>query len=336
MAAHRIGVVIPYFQRKPGLLAGAVRSVLGQEDARATSIVIVDDGSPLPARTELATLPEAARDRVHLIEQTNAGVSAARNRALDAMPDDTEFIAFLDSDDSWHPGHLANACAALDQGYDFYFADHRREGAAQTRFAECGLTGAAGTRLPVGRNVYGYDADLFSGIMRKSPVGTPTVVFRRAIAPELRFNETLSVGEDALFWLSLIHLGARVGFCTEEEVSCGLGVNIYAGPSWGSAEMLVLLVSLADFHRAMPNLVPIPADLAAWNAAWCGQLRRDFAVNLVHLACGSGRKSIDWRIVWRYFCSEPRLAGDILLAPVIAILRKIRGLIAPDGGSPAS
>jgi succinoglycan biosynthesis protein ExoW len=336
MTAARIGVVIPYFQRAPGLLTRAVRSVLQQDGAPAAAIVVVDDGSPLPARTELAALPEAAAAGVRLIEQPNAGVSAARNRALDALPDEIDIVAFLDSDDAWHSGHLANACAALSVDYGFYFADHRREGAAKSRFAECGLTAADGTRLPAGRNLYRYDRDLFSDLLRKSPVGTPTVVFRRALGRDLRFAERLSANEDTLFWLSLVRHGARTAFCVDEEVTCGWGVNIYAGPVWGSPQMLKLIGGMAEFHRIVPGLLPLPADLAAWNTAWRRQLRRDFAMNLLHLVARTGGRAIPWQTVRHFVRAEPALAGDLLLAPGRMALAKIASALPSKRTSESS
>ncbi len=309
-----VGVVIPYFQRKSGLLARAVRSVVEQEGAEAAAIVVVDDGSPLPARDELAALPEHARARVTLIEQKNAGVSAARNAALDAMPANIALIAFLDSDDAWRPGHLANALAALGQGFDLYFADHRREGADKTRFAECGINAGAGEKLPAGTNLYRYTGDLFATVLHKSPVGTSTVVFRRALAHDLRFRVGLSAGEDTLFWLSLAHRGAQAVFSLDEEVQYGLGVNIFAGATWGSPSSLTMLSNAAAFHRMVPELFPLQPDLAAWNRAWLATMRRDFAASFLHLL--RHRKKIDWRAVRRYLRAEPALLGDILAAPL--------------------
>jgi succinoglycan biosynthesis protein ExoW len=311
-----IGVVIPYFQRKPGLLARAVGSALAQEGETAESVAIfvVDDGSPLPARDELAALPEAARARVTLIEQKNAGVAAARNAALDAMPGKIELIAFLDSDDAWRPSHLANARAALRQGADFYFADHKREGAALTRFAECGIDAKAGEKLPEGSGLYRFTGDLFATILRKSPVGTPTVVFRRAFAPNLRFRAGLSAREDTLFWLSLVHRGACAAFSLNEVTDCGLGVNIFAAAGWGSPSALTMLVDVAAFHRMVPEIFPLSPDLAAWNADWRRQVRRDFALNLLHLL--RHREKIDWRSVRRFLRAEPALLADIAAAPL--------------------
>ena len=61
-------------------------------------VIVVDDGST-------DGTPEAIRSRygsrVKLIEQKNAGVSAARNHAVREARG--EWIAFLDSDDVWLP-----------------------------------------------------------------------------------------------------------------------------------------------------------------------------------------------------------------------------------------
>jgi len=312
-ATAAVGVVIPYFQRRAGLLARAVASALDQGEA--VYVVVVDDGSPLPARDELATLPEAARAHVKLIEQRNAGVAAARNAALDAMPETIEWIAFLDSDDAWRLSHLANARAALRQGADFYFADHRREGADLTRFAECGIDASAGEKLPEGDNLYRYTGDLFATVLRKSPVGTSTVVFRRALAPDLRFRRELFGPEDTMFWLTLAHHGVQSAFSLEEEADYGWGVNIFAGAGWGSPTSMRLLVNVAAFHRMVPEIFPLPPDLAAWNAAWRRQVRRDFALNFLHLL--RHRKKIDWRALWRFLRAEPALLGDLAAAPLL-------------------
>jgi succinoglycan biosynthesis protein ExoW len=127
-------VIIPYFQRVPGVLAAAVRSALAQEGAGPITIVVCDDGSPVPGDVVLATLDAAERQRVVLIRQTNAGAGPARNAALDAVPPDTEWIAFLDSDDRWGGQHLARAIAALREGYDLCFADALREPQTLTHF----------------------------------------------------------------------------------------------------------------------------------------------------------------------------------------------------------
>lgn len=93
-----VSVVIPTHNRA-ALVSRAIRSVFGQTLA-PREIIVVDDGSddgtaPLLART----FPS-----VTILRQANAGVSAARNRGINAATG--EWIALLDSDDEWLPRKL--------------------------------------------------------------------------------------------------------------------------------------------------------------------------------------------------------------------------------------
>lgn len=94
-----ISVVIPLYN-KERQIAATLRSVLGQT-FRDFEIVIVNDGSTDGSATEAKKLEDP---RIRLLEQENAGVSAARNRG--AAEAKGEFIAFLDADDAWRPDHL--------------------------------------------------------------------------------------------------------------------------------------------------------------------------------------------------------------------------------------
>ena len=78
-------VIIPYFQREAGVLVPAIRSALTQRDAGRVTVVVCDDGSPVPAAMDLALLSLAERERVVLVRQANAGAGAARNAALGAV-----------------------------------------------------------------------------------------------------------------------------------------------------------------------------------------------------------------------------------------------------------
>ncbi|MGH2507736.1 MAG: glycosyltransferase family 2 protein [Ktedonobacteraceae bacterium] len=140
----RTGVIIPFYQRARGILPASVDSVLIQGE-ESVAVIVVDGGSPVSARMELA--PILQRDpRVTVIEQHNAGPGGARNKGLDAAPDDVTQIAYLDSDDRWFPGHLSNGLAALRHGADFYFADadHSPRGMEPSRFAKCGIDRTVG------------------------------------------------------------------------------------------------------------------------------------------------------------------------------------------------
>jgi glycosyltransferase involved in cell wall biosynthesis len=93
-----VSVVIPTYNRAATVVE-AVESALAQTVAPA-EVIVVDDGSTDGTRERLA--PYAGR--IVYLRQENKGVSAARNAGVGAATG--ELIAFLDSDDVWHPRKL--------------------------------------------------------------------------------------------------------------------------------------------------------------------------------------------------------------------------------------
>lgn len=95
-----ISVVIPLYN-KEGQIAHTLQSVFTQT-FQNFEIVVVDDGSTDNSVEEVEKFDDS---RIRLIHQTNAGVSAARNRGIEEARG--ELIAFLDADDVWMPEYLA-------------------------------------------------------------------------------------------------------------------------------------------------------------------------------------------------------------------------------------
>lgn len=98
-----VSVVIPVYNCAP-FLAQAIESALAQSHRRV-EIIVVDDGS-------IDATPEILRQyapRVQVITQANEGVSSARNVGIRASRGD--YIAFLDSDDTWHAEKLERQVA---------------------------------------------------------------------------------------------------------------------------------------------------------------------------------------------------------------------------------
>lgn len=107
MTTPAVSIVIPTFNR--ALLVGkAIESVLAQT-YQDFEVIVVDDGSTDNTAEELARFG----DRICLIQQTNKGVSAARNTGIRAARG--KWIAFLDSDDQWIPSKLDRQLDCLRQ-----------------------------------------------------------------------------------------------------------------------------------------------------------------------------------------------------------------------------
>jgi glycosyltransferase involved in cell wall biosynthesis len=126
----RVSAVIPVFNSER-FLAEAIESVLRQTHPRMECIV-VDDGS----EDNSVAVARSFGERVSVVEQSNAGVAAARNRG--AAEAHGEVLAFLDADDVWRPERVERQLEAM-----------RRHGAEAVLCASTVI----GERPPMGRYV---------------------------------------------------------------------------------------------------------------------------------------------------------------------------------------
>lgn len=226
----KISVVIPFFQREPGLLSRAVASVAAQVLSTdcVIDIIVVDDGSPTPAREEsLVGLPETVRLRI--LEQNNQGVGAARNTGLEAAEPDTTVVAFLDSDDVWAPTHLSNAIEQISDGADFYFdnniIDDGVDAFSYSDFIRK-THGKLDARRPITAVMTGPVG--FETILQECLPHTSQVAYNFHRHHEVRFKTDLRrAGEDHLFWLTLASRSTKIAYSTMIGGRRGFGVSIY-------------------------------------------------------------------------------------------------------------
>ncbi len=102
-----ISVVIPSYNRL-NTLPQAIDSVLSQT-LSAHEIIVIDDGSS----DGTSEFIQQHYPNITLITQNNAGVSHARNQGIKRASGD--WIAFLDSDDTWFKHKLATQIQAIQQ-----------------------------------------------------------------------------------------------------------------------------------------------------------------------------------------------------------------------------
>lgn len=107
-------VVIPMFN-KADVIVRAIKSVARQTFLDYELIVVDDGSSDSSAECVLAfaqsELWRRTGAKLQLIRQENLGVSAARNRG--AIESTGRYVAFLDGDDLWMPGHLSDLSEIL-------------------------------------------------------------------------------------------------------------------------------------------------------------------------------------------------------------------------------
>ena len=103
-----VSIVMPAWNRAL-VIEEAIDSVRHQS-LGAWELIVVDDGSTDGTQDVVRALSEAD-PRIRLVEADHQGVCAARNRGIDEARG--EFLAFLDSDNTWRPDFLKNMHAGL-------------------------------------------------------------------------------------------------------------------------------------------------------------------------------------------------------------------------------
>lgn len=224
-------VIIPYYQREPGILQRALKSVFAQTHADF-DVTVVDDGSPSPVELELEAMPLAERARITVIKQANAGPGGARNMGLDHVPADSFCAAFLDSDDEWTPEHLKNAVEALSLfDADCYWATITGGDAFYYHFGVEELAQeAAVTRLSENPPLVEI-ADL-AGVMLKnwSFLHLSCMVIGESLLRRIRFEASLRLAaEDVLYFHDCLRAARRTVLCEAPGARRGEGINIFHG-----------------------------------------------------------------------------------------------------------
>ena len=101
---HNISVIVPVYKVEK-YLSRCIDSILAQTYTDF-ELILVDDGSPDNCGKICDGYAE--KDNRVVIHQGNGGISAARNAGIDWAFEnsDSEWIAFIDSDDWVHPLYL--------------------------------------------------------------------------------------------------------------------------------------------------------------------------------------------------------------------------------------
>ena len=319
-------VVIPYYQREPGVLRRALGSVFSQVgiDRAAMHVYIVDDGSPISAKDELQKFDRKVSRSITVISQENGGPGAARNLGLSNVPSGARYIAFLDSDDEWSSDHLSNAAIALSSGFDCYFANFYQLAQTIGAFERAGRIRVADHPLIQGRtNLRAYAGDMFNQVITGNIIGTPTVVYDFERFRDVRFYTDLrSAGEDYLFWLNLASRGARFAFSDHIEVKCGSGVNVFSGSGWGTEGELRRIQDELKYRAIIKGLFTLSEVQKSNVNGAIKRLRVEFARAVIHRIVRL--RPLPLGLIVTQICQDPAVLAGVVTALKRTVLDKGR------------
>lgn len=106
-----VSAIIPAYNREK-TIRRCIDSVL-QQTYEVSEIIVVDDGS---TDSTLEILANEYKEKVKVIKQQHKGAQAARNAGIRAA--ESEYIAFLDSDDEWTEKKIELQMQVLERNPD--------------------------------------------------------------------------------------------------------------------------------------------------------------------------------------------------------------------------
>lgn len=192
-----VSIIIPSYNTAD-LIAACLDSIFAQT-FQDFEVIVVNDGSPDTAELEKVLQPYL--DRIVYIKQANKRAAGARNTAIARARG--EFLAFLDSDDTWLPNHLESQVKQFesDPAYCLVYSNAVFVGdpAKHDEFMErCPSIGEAG-----------FEAQ----VVERCQIPVSTVVARKAaILKAGGFDESLARCDDYNMWLRTAFYGGKVGY----------------------------------------------------------------------------------------------------------------------------
>lgn len=185
-----VSIIMPAYNAEE-YIENSIRSAMAQTFTN-WELLVVDDCSKDATREIVNQLAEEDH-RIRLIHnEENLGTAGSRNKALDLFHG--SYVAFLDSDDLWHPEKLEKQLRLMrdknaDLCYSSYCVVHLDGGKARKDYV-------------VPKSVTLED------MLKQNFIGCSTVVLTAETAKKYRFTKKF-YHEDYIFWLSMLRDGIK-------------------------------------------------------------------------------------------------------------------------------
>jgi glycosyltransferase involved in cell wall biosynthesis len=194
----KVSVIMPSYNTAT-LIAEALDSVFAQ-DYSDFEVIVINDGSP--DTPELERVLEPYSDRIVYLKQENRRACGARNNGINHARG--EYVAFLDSDDSWMPTYLRTQMGHLEKNpsLDMIYCDCLIYGggpqSGKTFMQTCPSHGPTN-----------FETLLLEQC--QVPI-SGTIVRRQSLIDAGGFDERLAMCDDYEMWLRLAHRGSRIAY----------------------------------------------------------------------------------------------------------------------------
>jgi teichuronic acid biosynthesis glycosyltransferase TuaG len=181
-----ISIVIPYFKKK-NYIEQTLRSILRQKYKHFEVLIVYDDED----QSDLTFVKTLIKNHKHIrliINKKNIGAGMSRNKAIKLSKG--EYIAFLDSDDLWHPNKLKiqldhmikNKISISHTSYNIIDEKNFKFGFREAKKLE------------------------YKDLLKSCDVGLSTVMIKKKILKNNLFAK-LKTKEDYILWLKLSKKG---------------------------------------------------------------------------------------------------------------------------------
>lgn len=253
-----VRIVIPTYNRA-NLLAEALETVIAQSFTDFEAVV-VDDGSVDNTQDILKKF--VTRDsRIRFLRQENCGVAKAKNRAI-SEPGNYRYVAFLDSDDLWHPQHLENSVEVLMRQPEvalvfsriesINIGGHLTQEIAQARDSRMNKLLRRGSLSTIA-GVYLLDpGTCFHALLRSEFAVHPstTVIRREAVSRSEWFNPSLVILEDVELFLHIASRDRFFAFADSIQSQVRYhGDNLTGSKDLSSPVTLQRYLSVLDYYK---------------------------------------------------------------------------------------
>ena len=203
-----VSVIVPVYKVEP-YLENCVNSVLNQTYSNI-NIVLVDDGSPdnCPAICDdLANKHQC----IHVVHKENGGLSSARNAGILAADKDTDYVVFLDSDDTMPLDAIEGLVnQAVNEGADVVIPDRYHKVYENSDVVETTF------HFPESKKISDPKAFVLDVLIAEGRAWRSTAVlysYKLIIESGVRYPEGY-LSEDFTFNVNLLPYANKISFCS--------------------------------------------------------------------------------------------------------------------------